>query len=1020
MFEYVQTDQGIIRRILRGHTALFGALVDRYGQVVYGVAYARIGNAEDAEEVTQEAFVRLYQWLDRVVGRKTVGPWLVEVARNVATDLLRRRQREMPLHSSVAGHVMAPDHAREEMRRLVWEQLANLDEDHREVILLHYFQNTKLREIARLLNITPQTAAKRLQRARDELGRRMLTVIGDSTRADVEDRGRPSRIMAAIAEAPVAWKPSAALSVAGAAITGASTVKLTSAITAAAMAIGLCIFGGWRYLSRPYPTQEITAASTFASEKPSANTQAETAFAATERRAQQHPESQSKTPTAVRTEQQGAIIYGIVREQNGRPVPGATVKLDSETTGEEPIHLSTTTGSDGRFELPRVVVSRSPRGIDLLAETGSFYGGTRLYSIQLMRRHYIEILVEPSVPVSGQVVDANGAGIVDATVQAYLLRPRDLTMVAKTAPDGSFSLSHLVLNSYHFAVGAQGFAPLREERSIQGKQHLIFRLERGNWIGGRLVDATDGKPLIGITVEVRNRTYPFVGDGNVHLGYGSSATGDRGTFKISGLEPGVFMLQLKKEDDLSYVLENPVQVNLPEDGPVTGLELRAIQGASVSGRVLDADTGKPIAEARVSFARADWKEMTVKTSTDGEGRYSLAPFAAGEHLVKVTTLDESVLETRLAISALKAMEGIDFRVKQNPVIRGRVVDGSNTPVAGASVVAVPLKQFDSFTTTDDSGEYTVPLAAEKRAAYLQAFTDNGVSPRVGPVRAGSYNILKLQDAGAIEGTVVDQSGRPIGECYVVAVPDDTDMLTMVVPGGVWCPREKFQGAPAKTSSTGNFEMSPILPGEYKLQIYLRCSIEGYPAATARARVQAGETLRTRLVVDAAGYGAVQGTVTVNDSPAQGLWVVAKPVSDSEKWLENIPTYTDANGQYTIENLRPGATTVLVRASMLGGGASVTSSQVTEVVAAETATLDFRIGQQSSGVEGALTMDGAAALSLEIVVFPAESPEATEIARATMDIHGYYHIAGLQDGQYVVKVMDLMHQMVYAATPIEVK
>jgi RNA polymerase sigma-70 factor (ECF subfamily) len=80
MFEYLQTDQGIIRRVLRGHTDSFSALVDRYGHVMYGVAYSRMGNAADAEEVTQEAFVRLYQWLDRVVARKTVGPWLVEVA----------------------------------------------------------------------------------------------------------------------------------------------------------------------------------------------------------------------------------------------------------------------------------------------------------------------------------------------------------------------------------------------------------------------------------------------------------------------------------------------------------------------------------------------------------------------------------------------------------------------------------------------------------------------------------------------------------------------------------------------------------------------------------------------------------------------------------------------------------------------------------------------------------------------------------------------------------------------------
>ena len=110
MFTSIYTDQGIVRRVLRGNTEAFGILLDRYGHIVYGVAYARTGNAADAEEITQDTFVRLYQWLDRIAGRSSVGPWLVEVARNAATDLLRQRHRETTMPTAPAEQAVAvPD-----------------------------------------------------------------------------------------------------------------------------------------------------------------------------------------------------------------------------------------------------------------------------------------------------------------------------------------------------------------------------------------------------------------------------------------------------------------------------------------------------------------------------------------------------------------------------------------------------------------------------------------------------------------------------------------------------------------------------------------------------------------------------------------------------------------------------------------------------------------------------------------------------------------------------------------------
>ena len=61
MLEMIRTDRGVIRKVLRGNADAFRVFVDRYGGMVYGVAYSHVGNAVDAEDIVQETFVRLFQ-----------------------------------------------------------------------------------------------------------------------------------------------------------------------------------------------------------------------------------------------------------------------------------------------------------------------------------------------------------------------------------------------------------------------------------------------------------------------------------------------------------------------------------------------------------------------------------------------------------------------------------------------------------------------------------------------------------------------------------------------------------------------------------------------------------------------------------------------------------------------------------------------------------------------------------------------------------------------------------------------
>jgi len=88
------SDSSVIRAVLGGNRGAFRVLVERYGGLVQGVAYAHLGNHAEAEDVTQETFIRLYQLLDRIVWQRSIGPWLVRVARNACIDLARKKGRE--------------------------------------------------------------------------------------------------------------------------------------------------------------------------------------------------------------------------------------------------------------------------------------------------------------------------------------------------------------------------------------------------------------------------------------------------------------------------------------------------------------------------------------------------------------------------------------------------------------------------------------------------------------------------------------------------------------------------------------------------------------------------------------------------------------------------------------------------------------------------------------------------------------------------------------------------------------
>lgn len=251
-----RSDVRQVRQVLSGQSEAFAPLVDRYLPAVYAVSYAYLGNHADAEDVTQEAFVSAYTSLHTLKEPKKFEGWVVSIARQTASKLRRKQRREDAATAALpTDAVRQPDPGREELRRLLRAEIERMDDEPREVLLLHYHAGMNAREIAAALDINREAVKKRLQRARQSLSENLLAVIGEESRPKTDYGRQQSAIMGLVAAAGIGWTASA---VAGAGDLGrASSMALPMKLGGAALAI-VVILGATYVTMRNVPPRVPT------------------------------------------------------------------------------------------------------------------------------------------------------------------------------------------------------------------------------------------------------------------------------------------------------------------------------------------------------------------------------------------------------------------------------------------------------------------------------------------------------------------------------------------------------------------------------------------------------------------------------------------------------------------------------------------------------------------------------------------------------------------------------------------
>ncbi len=172
----VESDEGLIERTRQGELAAFDVLVHRHRNVVYRTA-ARIVGPSEAEDVTQDAFLRAYHRLDQYRGRAAFRTWLLQITHNAALNTLARARRRPAEADSASDHVPDRDPVRQPVTRLERRErqqrlelkLGRLRPEYRSLLVLRDLEGLSYTEIADVLEMPLGTVKGRLHRARDEL-----------------------------------------------------------------------------------------------------------------------------------------------------------------------------------------------------------------------------------------------------------------------------------------------------------------------------------------------------------------------------------------------------------------------------------------------------------------------------------------------------------------------------------------------------------------------------------------------------------------------------------------------------------------------------------------------------------------------------------------------------------------------------------------------------------------------------------------------------------------------------------
>jgi RNA polymerase sigma factor (sigma-70 family) len=867
-------DAHLLRRFTAaGEEGAFAVLLRRHGPMVLGVARRVLGNACDAEDVFQAAFLVLAKKAGSIRKGDSVASWLYGVAHRLAVRAraqgVRRQARE---RRAADMREKADGASRQDVQADLDAALGELPESYRAALVLCYLEGKTHAEAARQQGCPLATLRTRVARGRkllrDRLAARGLTLSAAGLMALLLANTAPAAVPASLIRATLkaalpfaAGKPAAALCsdrVADLVKGGLQTMFLTrtKVVTAGLLLAGLLAGAG--------------------------------ALAQFGAHAAAGPKPRPSAPALPATKDGGEVACaGRVLGPDGEPAAGASVAWWPRT-GDAPL-ARTVTDREGRYRLSPPGRTQPPGTV--VATADGF--GPDWAEAPPAGRDLILRLNRDDVPINGRILTLEGRPVAGATVRVLSLekpehgglegwiegrkrnhpiattslRPARFggTASVKTDDKGRFRLTGLgrerVVSLWVSGPGVSQahFWVLTRTEGVEGLQKgyygtyaatFDFLMKPSKPIVGTVRDRRTGEPLPGITVG----SFRWV-----HL---TTKTDEKGRYRIDGAP---------KDDQYTVSAGgmpyfNSTRLRVPDTEGLTPLtvDFDLDRGVVVRGRLLERGTGKPV-RGFVGFVPApdnphrkdfaDIGQPQVSHTRQGEagadGSFEVLAIP-GPGALTATASDEGrylrsppgkidlgrlIVEQYHAVVPIdvseKAKTTYDITLEPARTLAGTVAGPDGKPLAGACAVGLSdvFGLWLGSPIPMPTASFTVGGLAPGRTRSLVLIHPEMKLARVWGVRGDEKGPLtvRLEPLAGLAGRVVGADGKPWADLKVQVVmsADRKDYDDLPVDLLYNYPQwQKLTGASATKDKEGRFRVTGLVPGlKYLLQVS-----EGDPAA----------------------------------------------------------------------------------------------------------------------------------------------------------------------------------------------
>ena len=922
-------DEKIVSQTLAGDRDAFGVLVHKYQDMVYTYAFQKVRNEADAQDITQEVFIRAYRRLFKLRHPHLFRTWLYSIMSNECKRwmerVIKKRKRDIILEETAEDALkIEPAHtAPVEGWQVDLEQaMSALPDENRVAVSMFYMGDCSLKEISEFLGVSVNTVKGKLHRARQQLGGAMSQHYGRLLKSHKLRAGFLMQIMEKIRYVPApaigfAWSSATvgkslfALITALCILFGLARVRNDLPTSSSANQIGLSPSVMNRLPIEvailetvPYSTHSSVsgipvatgkrplAASNRVSIEPSNRSIGRKGTSAANGGEPQNPRF-----SAVMTEEatERITFSGQVVDSGGEPVADAEVLYSLQSN--QPKYVART-AEDGmfNFEFPRPEPGERNR-VDIVAVHPQHASGWQ--NLRTQSAANVEIQLEKPTIISGRIMNTAGEPIQNAEVQLKGFLRDSLIILGlenhsilnlipippvKSDVNGIFIFRRLPQGRMAaLSVQRQGYARERQAAVLTGTKGLEFKLDREAQIEGHLSYVESSAPVESATISVES-IHPTAGGGRASVDV-------NGHYVVRNLPPGTYNVHLQEGPAGWTVAANAV-VKVGEGQTASKVDMTLVRVGYVTGRVTNRGTNEPIANYNISMYDAarpapQNRSHSVQTDESGTYRFSAAP---GPGLVFFSS-PQGYQDVEHANKHVNVVEGetvvVDFQFSKGTPSIFRTLTETGDPVTGARITDSFGGRRD-YGISNEHGELTIhglrlgqrlALSAEQSELKLRGSARVEFQPGASiEIRMKPFKLVK------VSGRVVNSSGEPIPSARIHRHRLDPLRHTVIVSGvGV-------------TNGDGRFPEVGLIVG---VQYVITAKAKGYwREVTEEFTATEGVSQIDDFVLrPAIGQFFIEGRIIdTSGEPVNGARLESR--QQGQRW----ETFTDANGDYRLKNL----------------------------------------------------------------------------------------------------------------------